>query len=134
MTRVLGIDWGTHRVGVAISDPERILASPHRVVDRSGALDEIKDIVGDMKVETIVIGLPRTLSGEEGRSAEEARNFGRDLERLTGVDVVFRDERFTSRIADQSLLGSGMKRRDRRSTVDKLAAAIILQDYLDGRQ
>lgn len=91
-------------------------------------------LVSEHRVEKVIVGLPTLLSGDEGESARDARNFGDALQRLTGVEVVFRDERFTSRIAESTLLESGMRRRKRRATVDKAAAAIILQDYLDSQR
>ncbi len=133
MTRILGIDCGTRRVGIAWSDPLGLGATPLEVVDRSEALVRIAELVDEEGIETVVIGLPVGLGGLEGRSAEDARNFGAELRRQTGVEVVFRDERFTSRIAEQRLLAAGLKRRERRAEVDRMAAAIILQDYLDGR-
>ena len=131
MTRVLGVDCGTKRVGLALSDELGLGATPHDVIDRDRAEEKIERLVADKAVTLIVIGLPTSLGGGEGASASDARNFGESLRRLTGVEVVFRDERFTSRIAEDRLLRAGMKRRDRRSAVNKMAAAIILQDYLD---
>ena len=89
------------------------------------------DIVKEQEIGTIVVGLPTGLSGDEGMSASEARKLADELRSATGVEVVLVDERYTSRMAEDSLLESGMKRRKRRESVDKVAAAIILQDYLD---
>lgn len=134
MKRLLGVDSGSRRVGLAISDPLGLLAHPLSVVGRSGAVDEIARIVADEDVGTVVVGLPTGLSGGEGRSAGEARRLAAEIEERTGVEVVLVDERFTSRIADGSLLGIGLKRRDRRRLADKVAAAIILQEYLDRKR
>lgn len=133
MTRVLGVDCGSKRVGLALSDSLGLGATPHGVVVRDRAEAEIGRLVSEMDIDLIVVGLPTGLSGHEGTSAADARNLGAGLKRLTGVEVVFRDERFTSRMAEERLLETGMKRRDRRSAVNKMAAAIILQDYLDSR-
>jgi putative Holliday junction resolvase len=100
-------------------------------VDRRQAVDEIVAISKDRDVGTIVIGLPTGLGGDEGTSAVDARKLGDELALATGIEVVFHDERFTSKMAESALLESGMKRRERKETVDKVAAAIILQDYLD---
>jgi len=81
----------------------------------------------------VIVGLPTGLSGEEGVSAVGARALGKELLAATGIPVDYLDERFTSKLAEDVLLQSGMKRRQRRETVDKVAAAIILQDYLDVR-
>lgn len=134
MTRALAVDWGTKRVGLALSDPLRIGATPHSVVDREKAIEVIKALVAEQDVDTIVVGLPTGLSGAEGSSADNARNLGDELRRHTGVEVILRDERFTSRMAESALLESGMKRRERREAVDKVAAALILQDYLDSQK
>ncbi|HEX9866934.1 MAG TPA: Holliday junction resolvase RuvX [Acidimicrobiia bacterium] len=134
MSRSLGVDFGTTRVGLAISDPLGLTARPLSVVPRSVVLDEVVNLVKEQDIGTIVVGLPTGLSGGEGVSATEARKLAEEIRTVTGVDVVMVDERFTSRLAEVALLESGMKRRKRRETVDKVAAAIILQDYLDRSQ
>ena len=131
MSRLLGVDYGTKRVGLAISDALGLTARPLSVVPRSTAVDEVMDIVKEQEIGTIVVGLPTGLSGDEGMSASEARKLADELRSATGVEIVLVDERYTSRMAEDSLLESGMKRRKRRESVDKVAAAIILQDYLD---
>ncbi len=89
--------------------------------------------MAEFGVEKLVVGLPTSLSGAEGQSAEGARALGAELENALGLEVVYIDERFTSRMAEGALLESGMKRRERRRKVDKVAAAIILQGYLDSQ-
>lgn len=131
MTRYLGVDYGTKRVGLAISDGLGITARPLEVVKRTEAVSRITAIVAELQVDKIVVGMPTGLGGGEGESAIGARELGDELAEAAGVEVVFFDERFTSRMAEGALLESGMKRRDRRATVDKVAAAIILQSYLD---
>lgn len=131
MSRSLGIDYGTKRVGLALSDPLGLTARPLAVVPRSKIVEEVVSLVKEQEVGTIVVGLPTGLGGDEGISASEARKLADELATATGVDVVLRDERYTSRMAESALLESGMKRRQRRESVDKVAAAIILQDYLD---
>ena len=131
MSRSLGVDYGTKRVGLAISDSLGLTARPLAVVPRSSVVDEVRSLVQEQDVVTIVVGLPTGLRGDEGMSASEARELAKELATATGVDVVLRDERYTSRIAESALLESGMRRRKRRESVDKVAAAIILQDYLD---
>lgn len=134
MSRSLGIDYGTKRVGLAISDPLGLTASPLAVVPRSAVVQEVVNLVKEQDVGTIVVGLPTGLSGDEGMSASEARKLADELGSATGIEVVLRDERYTSRMAETALLESGMRRRKRRESVDKVAAAIILQDYLDNRR
>jgi putative pre-16S rRNA nuclease len=131
VSRSLGVDYGTKRVGLAISDSLGITARPLSVVPRSAVVDEVVNLVKEHDIGTIVVGLPTRLSGDEGMSASEARKLADELGAATGAEVVLADERYTSRMADDALLESGMKRRKRRENVDKVAAAIILQDYLD---
>jgi len=131
VSRSLGVDFGTKRVGLAVSDTLGLIARPLSVVPRASVVDEVVSLVKELDIGTIVVGLPTGLSGGEGMSASEARSLADELEIAAGVDVVLVDERFTSRIAEVALVESGMKRRKRRETVDKVAAAIILQDYLD---
>ncbi len=132
MIRFIGIDYGSKRVGLAISDSLGLTARPLEVVARAKAVARILEIVAEYGVETVVMGLPTGLSGGEGVSAREARSLAAQLE-SPELRVEFMDERFTSRMAEDVLLESGMKRRDRRDTVDRVAAAIILQGFLDRR-
>lgn len=131
MTRFLGVDYGSKRVGLAISDGLGLTARPLEVVPRKDIIERVRDIVAEYHVEGLVVGLPTALAGGEGASAAEARALGSELEKSLDLPVVFVDERFTSKLAESALLESGMKRRDRRERVDKVAAAIILQSYLD---
>lgn len=131
MTRYLGVDYGTKRVGLALSDSLGLTARPLEVVPRAEVVDHVIELVDREAVGVLVVGLPTGLSGDEGASAEQARELGAELAVATGVPVEYVDERFTSRMAEAALLESGMKRRDRKETVDKVAAAIFLQDYLD---
>ena len=131
MSRVIGVDYGDTRIGLAISDPLGLTARPLEVVPRADFAGRVAALVAEHDVATVVIGLPRTLGGGESSSTTGARALEGELAGLD-VEVVFVDERFTSRMAESALLESGMKRRDRRATVDKVAAAIILQTYLDG--
>lgn len=131
MSRIIGVDYGERRIGLAISDGLGITARPLEVVDSKDFGNRIAELVSEYDVATVVIGLPRPLGGGESSSSTGARALAEELGGL-GVEVVLVDERFTSRMAESALLESGMKRRDRRATVDKVAAAIILQTYLDG--
>ena len=92
---------------------------------------EIRTLCTEYAVPTIVVGLPHSLAGEEGAAAEKARALGDEVGRATGCDIVFYDERFTTVQAESVLLEGGMRRRKRRETVDKVAAAMMLQGYLD---
>jgi putative Holliday junction resolvase len=132
VSRVLGVDFGQKRVGIAISDPLGLTARPLEVVPRPESIERVADLVSEHDVKTVVVGLPTTLRGGECDSLRIAREFGAAIGELTGAEVVFADERYTSKLAERSLIESGMKRRARRGTIDKVAAAIILQGYLDG--
>jgi len=134
VSRSLGIDYGTKRVGLALSDTLGLTANPLAVVPRSSVVEEVRRLVKEEDVGTIVVGLPTGLGGDEGNSAAEARELADELATATGVDVILRDERYTTRMAESALLESGMRRRKRRESVDKVAAAIILQDYLDSNR
>lgn len=134
MSRSLGVDYGTQRIGLAISDPLGVTARPLEVVAKEDLGEALVRIADEHDIERVVVGLPTSLGGHEGDSAVGARRLGEQIAALLGVEVDYVDERFTSRIAEDALLESGMKRRDRKATVDKVAAAIILQTYLDSRR
>ncbi|MGH8958704.1 MAG: Holliday junction resolvase RuvX [Acidimicrobiia bacterium] len=129
--RVLGLDFGHKRVGVAISDELRIAANALTVVPRREAPARVAELVEEYGVNEIVIGLPTTLAGEEGQSAKAARQFGGEIEEATGIEVRWVDERFSSHTAEQVMLEAGVRRRARRGNVDKVAATVILQSFLD---
>lgn len=132
MSRVIGVDYGARRIGLAISDGLGITARPLEVVEPGRFRDRMAELIAEYGVSTVVIGLPSPLGGGESASTVGARALAGELDGLGVEEVVFVDERFTSKMAESALLESGMKRRDRRATVDKVAAAIILQTYLDG--
>lgn len=134
MARYLGIDYGTKRVGLAISDGMGLTARPLEVVARDEVVARVTELGATYVFDKLIIGLPTALAGHEGESAAGARELATQLERATGIEVELVDERFTSRMAEQALLGAGMRRRARRGMVDKVAAAIILQAYLDRDQ
>lgn len=129
--RVLAFDPGTTRIGVAVSDPLRIVASPLAVVSVDGFEDRIGALITEYQPAILVVGLPLSLSGRETAAAVRARAFGARLAEITGLPVEFVDERFTTATAESAMLEGGVKRRDRRSNVDKVAAALILRHFLD---
>jgi putative Holliday junction resolvase len=129
--RVLAFDPGTTRIGVAVSDPLRIVASPLAVLPVSGFEEALRGLVEEYRPTTIVVGLPVGLSGDEGPAAAKAREFGAAVEAIAGAKVIYVDERFTTATAESAMLEGGVKRRDRRQNVDKVAAAVILRHYLD---
>lgn len=133
MSRILGLDPGERRVGVALSDPTGTIASPHAVIDRRSEklADAVRALCDEYGVERIVVGLPTSLSGFEGPSAKAARQVGASVADATGLPVDFQDERFTTATAEAALLEGGVRRSRRRDVRDKVAAAVVLQAYLD---
>lgn len=132
--RILGLDYGTVRVGVAISDPTGFIATPKGNVSaepKKDFLAEIQRICLDLGVEKIVIGLPLHMNGDEGESALAARAMGADIKKKLELPVCFMDERMSTMSADKALNEAQVKGRKKKDKVDSAAAAIILQNYLD---
>ena len=136
--RRLGIDVGAVRVGVALSDPDGLLATPLATVARDvpGGTDltTIAGMVAEHGVVGVVVGLPRTLAGREGPAAEAAREFGTALAGRLAVPVEFADERLTTVVATRQMRESGRKGRRQRAVVDQVAAVAILQGWLDAHR
>jgi putative Holliday junction resolvase len=133
-TRLLGIDYGTVRIGLAVTDPERRIAFPlHTYLRRDDEqdADHFRAVVMEEAIGTLVVGLPVHLSGHEGKKAAEARAFGKLLAEATGLPVVFWDERFTSTEAEGHLLAAGLTNKKRKARRDRVAAQILLQSYVD---
>jgi len=135
--RALGVDLGDARIGLAVSDPLGQIAQPLETVQCVGPKKDVRRIVAraeELEVNVIVVGLPLLMSGEEGERALEAREFASQLERrLTGVRVEMWDERLTTVEAERTMISDGVRRRRRKTAVDPIAAALILQGYLDSR-
>jgi len=132
--RLLGIDTGQRRIGLAISDPDRKIASPLATYQRQAREAEqgyFARVVQDENVGILVIGLPVHLDGREGQKALEARRFGEWLGGLVRLPTIFWDERFTTVEAERALLEAGLTHKKRRERRDRLAAQIMLQSYLD---
>jgi putative Holliday junction resolvase len=130
----LAIDPGTVRLGLALSDTERRLASPLLTYTRRDAEQDarfLKKVVAEEEVATIIVGLPIHEDGSEGAQAKLAREFGAWLQTAVGVPCVFYDERFTSFEADQCLDQTGLTKKKRKARRDQIAAQILLQTYLD---
>lgn len=134
MARFLGVDYGTTRVGLALSDGLALTAQPLETVPAEAAIEAICSVANEHELDAIVVGLPTSLSGAEGPMARAAREFADRVESETGCTVVMHDERFTSIEAERVLLASGARRDDRRATRDRVAAAVMLQGFLDGRR
>jgi putative Holliday junction resolvase len=133
--RVLGIDLGDARIGLALSDPLRVTAQPLGSIRCRGAkvdVDEIARRAREHDVRTIVVGLPRLMSGAEGTRAADARTFAAGLaRRLEGVEIELWDERLTTAEAERTMISANVRRDKRRRAVDAMAAALILQGWLD---
>jgi putative Holliday junction resolvase len=132
MTRVMGVDLGTKRTGVAISTAG--VAHPLVVLETTDDLvDRLADLVREHGASEVVVGNPLRLDGSQGPGTVLARMVSDSLGAATGARVVLWDERLTTAAAERSLLGAGVRRRRRREVVDKVAAAVLLQGYLDAR-
>ena len=133
-TRLLGIDYGSVRIGLAVTDPERKFAFPLATYarrDRDKDAAYFRQTVEQEEIGALVVGLPVHLSGREGQKAAEARAFGQWLGEVTGLPVVLWDERFTSVEAEGFLLEAGLTNKRRKARRDRVAAQILLQSYLD---
>jgi len=134
LKRILGIDFGTRRIGIAVSDPLGIIARGLTVVRNSPqAVTEIARLAAEYDVEKVVLGLPLTLKGQKGEKAAEVEAFAEALRKVLRVDVVFWDERFSSYTAHETLRTMGVRKKARQSKerIDEMASALILQGYLD---
>jgi putative Holliday junction resolvase len=136
MSRILALDYGRRRIGVAVTDPTRTIASPLATLTRREGKrppwPEIGRIVADQEIAEVVIGLPLDLEGEEGEWAAEVRGFGAEVVRRFSLPVHWIDERLTSVMAERAIRGMGLSRgqREEKGRIDAAAAALILQAYL----
>ena len=135
--RVIGLDYGTKTVGVALSDESGLIAQPYITIERKHAgklrqtYAQIEEIINDNNVDKIVLGYPKNMNNTEGERAEATKEFMENLERRTGLPVILVDERLTTMEADRILADTGVAKSARKEHIDKMAAAIILQNYLD---
>ena len=130
----MGIDPGRKRIGIALSDPTGLLASAHSILRRTtlpADLEALRRIARDHQVHRIVVGLPLHMSGDEGQEAERARAFAAELESALGLPVELVDERLSSVEAERQLSESRVRRGRWRDKLDAVAAAVVLQGYLD---
>ncbi len=140
MSRILGLDYGTKTVGVAISDPLLLTAQELETITRQRpsalrhTLVRIKEICDEYQVEKIILGYPRNMDDSEGFRCEETLEFKKLLEKRVDIPIELLDERLTTVYADEILEESGVAKKDRKKVIDQIAAAIILQDYLDNRR
>ena len=135
--RIMGLDYGTKTVGVALSDALLITAQPVETIERKSAnklrqtFARIEQLIDENEVSLIVLGYPKNMNNTAGERAEATEKFREDLMRRTGLSVVLWDERLTTVEAERILRESSVRRENRKEVIDKMAAAIILQSYLD---
>lgn len=135
--KVMALDYGEVRIGVAMTDLMQLIASPFETYVRKSLdqdLDHICALIKNNSVKTVVVGLPLNMDGTEGERAQKTREFVDVLKTKTNADFVFQDERLSSVSAEELLLEGGMKRKDRKQNIDKVAAAIILESYLNSKK
>lgn len=133
----MSLDLGEKRIGIAISDPARIIASPHMVLNRKSRADDFAryaQLIRDQDVSLIVIGLPITLAGHEGQRSAWVRDYAEALGRDIDTPIVFWDESLTTVAAIEALQAQGRRGKKLKDRVDAVAAALILQSYLDANE
>ena len=132
--RKMCLDYGDVRIGIAMSDPMGIIANGYETytrIDEETDLKHIEKLIKDNGVDTIVLGLPINMDGTEGNRVEVTKDFGKKLGALTSTKIVYMDERLSSVSAEKLLIQADVRRDKRKQVIDKLAATIILQNYLD---
>ena len=132
--RILSLDVGDKRIGVAVSDELGITAQGIGVIENTGNgkdIESIRKFVDDYNVNKVVIGLPKNMNGTLGPRGEVTKKFGAKLEKLIDIPIEYWDERLTTVIAEKTLIEADISRKKRKGVVDKLAAVLILQNYLD---
>mgnify|MGYP003242932295 FL=1 len=135
--RILGLDFGSKTVGVAVSDGLLLTAQGVETIERKDenklrkTCARIEELIAEYEITEIVLGLPKNMNNTEGERVEKTKAFGEMLERRTGLPVHYWDERLTTVAAEQILMDSGVRRENRKAVIDKVAAGLILQGYLD---
>lgn len=138
--RILGLDFGSKTVGVAVSDPLLLTAQGVEIVRRKApgklrqTLARLEELIQQYEVEQIVLGLPKNMNNTEGERCEKTREFKDMLEKRTGLPVELWDERLTTVAADRAMMETGIRRENRKEYVDEIAAVLILQGYLDAQK
>ncbi|MGB3464651.1 MAG: Holliday junction resolvase RuvX [Cyclobacteriaceae bacterium] len=134
MGRIFSIDYGSKRVGMAVTDPLKIIASPLETIHSKDVETYLKDYFEKEDVETIVVGMPKNLNNEDTNATPQVTAFVNRLKKVfSEKQIVLHDERFTSKMALEAMIAAGSKKKDRREkgNIDKVSAAIILQSYLE---
>ncbi len=136
MGRILGIDYGDSRIGLALSDPTKTIASPFKTIintDINHLKIKFKKIISEQEIECFVLGLPISLNGQDTSQTKKVKSFGEDLKNLN-IPIFFQDERLSSVIAQKSLIKQNIKTGHNKHKIDERAAAIILQQFLDSNK
>ena len=131
--RIMGIDYGRVRIGIALTDLLKTIALPYEVyksVSRKKDIEYFVKLIKEKEVDKVVLGLPLNMDGSEGERALKTRAFGDELEKASNVPVVYQDERLSSVEAENYLLDGDLRRDKRKNLIDKVSASIILEDYL----
>lgn len=137
--RIMGLDFGTKTVGVAISDPLMVTAQPVETITRKSAnklrqtLARIEELIVENCVELIVLGYPKNMNNTVGERAQACEAFKEDLERRTALPVILWDERMTTVESERILMAGGVRRENRKTVIDQMAAVLILQSYMDAQ-
>ncbi len=135
--RIIGLDYGSKTVGVAVSDPLMITAQGVEIIRRESenklrkTYARIEELIKQYEADVIVVGLPKNMNNTEGARVEATRQFCTDIARRTGIEPVMWDERLTTVISDDAMIKAGIRRENRKEYVDMIAAQLILQNYLD---
>ncbi len=133
MPRIMAIDYGQKRVGLAVTDPLKIIASPLDTVPTSGIMQFLEQYLAKEDVEKIIIGMPYRADGSLPQWADQIQSFAEKLQKkFPDIEIEFVDERYTSKMAQQALISGGFKKKDRRKkeNLDRISATIMLQEYL----
>ncbi|WP_039880947.1 Holliday junction resolvase RuvX [Urinicoccus timonensis] len=134
MMRVLGLDVGDVRIGIAVSDPTALVASAYKTLVRTSKwkdVEEIRSIIEDLKVDRVVVGLPKNMNNTLGPQGKKVQKFVNALKHNYPLDLVYIDERLTTVSAERILIEADVSRKNRKKVVDQVAATYILQQYLD---
>jgi putative Holliday junction resolvase len=137
MSRLLSIDYGKKRTGIAVSDPLQIIANGLTTVETSKLFEFLEDYLKKEEVESIIVGLPKQMSGEPSENMKRIEPFVNRLKKIyPKINIEYFDERFTSKLAHQAMIDGGLKKQDRRNKelVDEISATIILQGYMESRR
>lgn len=135
MERILCLDYGSKRIGVAISDPLGLTAQPQPYIPNTPqVISTIKNLIQEYCIKTIVLGLPKHRDGKESHEALRVRRFGEKLNAMTKLQVIYWDERYSTKASQTHLIHAGLRREKRKQVIDSQAASFILQGYLDRGQ